>query len=58
MKGDTLASLAEKYGASTEQLEQWNHFKPGHKISPGQTLIVQQGDAPAAARKKKHHKPK
>jgi membrane-bound lytic murein transglycosylase D len=57
MKGDSLASLAEKYGTSTDQIQQWNHFKPGHKMRAGQMLIVQQGDAPAAKPKKKHHKP-
>jgi membrane-bound lytic murein transglycosylase D len=38
-KGDTLASIARKYGADPGELKVWNHLK-GNRIQVGQKLKV------------------
>jgi LysM repeat protein len=40
-QGDTLYSLAKRYGVSVDALRRWNNIKSGQSIYPGQELIVQ-----------------
>lgn len=50
-KGETMASIAGKYGITVSQLRDWNNLK-SDKIVVGQTLKVK-GEAPKKVRKKK-----
>lgn len=38
--GDTLASIARKYGIGWHQLAEANHIGPPYAISAGQTLVL------------------
>ena len=38
--GDTLASIAKKYGKDTSTIIKWNNIKNPDAIYPGQTLRV------------------
>jgi len=40
--GDTLSSVAKKYGLKTQELLQWNQLKPNQTLRIGQELIVAQ----------------
>ncbi|HEY3489451.1 MAG TPA: LysM peptidoglycan-binding domain-containing protein [Candidatus Deferrimicrobiaceae bacterium] len=42
-KGDTLASVASKYGLSLKSLKQLNHVKKAKKLKPGSQLLVRRG---------------
>ena len=39
-KGDSLASLAGRYGVSEANVAAWNKVKPGTKLAAGQTLTI------------------
>lgn len=45
LRGETLGSIAEKYGVEVEQIKQWNefpaHFNPGTSLKVGSQLILQ-----------------
>lgn len=45
VKGETLGSIADKYGVEVEQIKQWNefpaHFNPGTSLKVGSQLILQ-----------------
>jgi membrane-bound lytic murein transglycosylase D len=38
-RGDTLVTVADRFGVSVEQLRTWNHLS-GSKVTPGRTLYV------------------
>jgi membrane-bound lytic murein transglycosylase D len=38
-RGDTLVTVADRFGVSVEQLRTWNHLT-GSKVAPGRTLYV------------------
>ncbi len=38
-RGDTLITVADRFGVSVEQLRQWNHLTSSH-VSPGRALYV------------------
>ncbi len=42
-KGETLSTIAKKYGCTIAQLEQWNGLEKGETIRIDQTLAVKQG---------------
>jgi membrane-bound lytic murein transglycosylase D len=39
-RGDTLSSVAHRYGLRTQQLLQWNKLKPRSIIKPGMVLLL------------------
>ena len=41
-KGETLYSIAKRYGISVESLKQWNDLNSSNVISIGQQLIIKQ----------------
>ncbi|MGY0194816.1 transglycosylase SLT domain-containing protein [Leptothrix sp. BB-4] len=61
-KGDTIATLAQRYRVSAAQLAQWNKLSVQTRLSAGQQLVIWQADtsarpnrnkaAPAPVRKK------
>lgn len=40
VKGDTLASIARRYGYSYQEIAQWNGIAPPYTIHPGQQLRI------------------
>jgi membrane-bound lytic murein transglycosylase D len=40
VRGDTLSSIAKRYGVRTQQLLQWNRLKPRALIKPGMVLVL------------------
>jgi len=44
VKGDTLRSLAKKYGADAEEIAQFNGLDPGSSLAVGATVIVPGGE--------------
>lgn len=40
VEGETLFSLSQKYGATVEEMAQWNELKPPYNLSTGQSLRV------------------
>ena len=40
--GDTLSAIAERYGATVEQLAAWNQIPDSNWILPGQVLLVRE----------------
>jgi membrane-bound lytic murein transglycosylase D len=51
-KGDTLASLAKKYGISSSEIKRANHLE-SDKLKTGQTLRIEKGDAEPNREQKK-----
>ncbi|HTX75058.1 MAG TPA: transglycosylase SLT domain-containing protein [Terracidiphilus sp.] len=52
-RGDTLVSIADRFGLSLDQLRRWNHLTAGDKrVTPGQRLHVAE---PAAPRRRGRH---
>ncbi len=39
-KGDTIASIAARYGLSPATVAQWNRAKPGQKLQPGKAVVL------------------
>lgn len=39
-RGDTLVSIADRFGASLDQLRRWNRIPSGTRVTPGQRLHV------------------
>jgi LysM repeat protein len=40
VEGETLFSLSQRYGATVEEMAQWNELKPPYNLSAGQSLRV------------------
>jgi len=38
---ETLAAIAQRYGLSVEQLQEWNHLDPNEPVKPGQLLKLE-----------------
>ena len=55
-RGETLASIAEKYGVSVSNLREWNGIS-GSNIKAGQTLVVKGGKSQSSGNSKKSGKP-
>jgi membrane-bound lytic murein transglycosylase D len=51
-RGDTLVSIADRFGVSLDQLRRWNKIASGTKVTPGQRLHVAE---PVAARRTSGH---
>ncbi len=51
-RGDTLVSIADRFGVSLDQLRRWNHIPSGTRVALGQRLHVAE---PAAVRRKGRH---
>jgi membrane-bound lytic murein transglycosylase D len=54
-RGDTLVSIADRFGVSLDQLRRWNKIPSGIKVEPGRRLHVAE---PAAVRRSsttRHH---
>jgi len=49
-RGDTLVSIADRFGVSLDQLRRWNSLAASAKVKPGQRLHVAE---PTAARRSK-----
>jgi len=47
-RGDTLVSIADRFGVSLDQLRRWNGISGGTRVTPGQRLHVAE---PVAARR-------
>jgi membrane-bound lytic murein transglycosylase D len=47
-RGDTLVSIADRFGVSLDQLRRWNKIASGTRVTPGQRLHVAE---PVAARR-------
>jgi membrane-bound lytic murein transglycosylase D len=47
-RGDTLVSIADRFGVSLDQLRRWNKISSGIKVDPGRRLHVAE---PASARR-------
>jgi membrane-bound lytic murein transglycosylase D len=39
-RGDTLVSIADRFGVSLDQLRRWNRISSGIKVEPGRRLHV------------------
>ena len=39
-KGDTIASIAARYGLSPATVARWNQAKPGQKLAPGKAVVL------------------
>jgi membrane-bound lytic murein transglycosylase D len=39
-RGDTLVSIADRFGVSLDRLRRWNHIPSGTKVEPGRRLHV------------------
>jgi membrane-bound lytic murein transglycosylase D len=53
-KGDTLVTIADRFGVSLNQLRRWNKIT-GIKVAPGRRLhVAEPGRAPRAARGHRH----
>ena len=53
-RGDTLVSIADRFGVSLVQLRRWNRIPSGTKVAPGRRLRVAEPVAPR--RTGKHHR--
>jgi membrane-bound lytic murein transglycosylase D len=49
-RGETLASIAERYGVTVAELARWNHLKPTSRVRAGQRLVVSGRSSAAPAR--------
>src|SRR5579863_7352469 len=57
-RGDTLVSIADRFGVSLDQLRRWNKISSGIKVEPGRRLFVadpSSGRATAARPRGKSH---
>ncbi len=52
-RGDTLITIADRFGVSLSQLRLWNHIPTGIRVAPGRRLRVA---APAAAHNSAHRR--
>ncbi|HEY3706442.1 MAG TPA: transglycosylase SLT domain-containing protein [Terracidiphilus sp.] len=52
-RGDTLVSIADRFGVSLDQLRRWNKIPSGTRVTPGQRLHVAE---PVAARSTRAHR--
>lgn len=52
-RGDTLVSIADRFGVSLDQLRRWNKIPSGIKVEAGRKLHVVE---PAAVRRGKHYR--
>jgi membrane-bound lytic murein transglycosylase D len=50
-KGDSVASVAKRYGVSTAQVAQWNKVGAAAKFKPGSTIVVFVNGKPSKAAK-------
>ncbi len=48
-RGDTLVSIADRFGVSLDQLRRWNKIPSGIKVEPGRRLHVAEPSAPERA---------
>jgi membrane-bound lytic murein transglycosylase D len=48
-RGDTLVSIADRFGVSLDQLRRWNKIPSGIKVEPGRRLHVAEPSAPQRA---------
>jgi membrane-bound lytic murein transglycosylase D len=54
-KGDTLVTIADRFGVSLNELRRWNKV-PGMKVQPGQRLrVAEPASAPATTAHAHHH---
>jgi len=49
-RGDTLVSIADRFGVSLDQLRRWNKIPAGIRVEPGRKLHVAEPSSRAAAR--------
>jgi membrane-bound lytic murein transglycosylase D len=54
-KGDTLVTIADRFGASLNELRRWNKI-PGIKVQPGQRLRVAEPATAPRASAHAHHR--
>jgi murein DD-endopeptidase MepM/ murein hydrolase activator NlpD len=47
-KGETLASIAKKYKGDIDEITQYNDFSSGQTLAVGTTIIIPDGEIPAA----------
>ena len=47
VKGDTLKSLAKKYGADANEIAEYNGLDPSHSLAVGSTVIIPGGEISA-----------
>ena len=52
-RGDTLISIADRFGVSLEQLRRWNHIRTGTRVPAGRRLHVAE---PAAVHPRSTHR--
>jgi membrane-bound lytic murein transglycosylase D len=52
-RGDTLVSIADRFGVSLDQLRRWNKIPSGTRVDPGRRLHVAE---PVAQRRTKGHR--
>lgn len=45
-KGETLASVAKKYGGDADEIRSFNGLEPGAKLAVGDEIIIPDGDMP------------
>lgn len=48
-RGETLATIAKKWGVSVNQLKKWNHISHARNLREGRKLIVSEGVAKTSA---------
>jgi len=54
-RGDTLVSIADRFGVSLDQLRRWNKISSGIKVEPGRRLHVAEPSAPQQAGARGRH---
>ncbi len=54
-RGDTLVSIADRFGISLDQLRRWNKIPSGIKVEPGRHLHVAEPAALQRTSAKSHH---
>ena len=55
-RGDTLVSIADRFGVSLDQLRRWNKIPSGIKVEPGRRLHVAEPAAVQKTGSTKHHR--
>jgi membrane-bound lytic murein transglycosylase D len=54
-RGDTLVSIADRFGVSLDQLRRWNKIPSGIKVEPGRRLHVAEPAALQRTSSSRHH---
>ena len=54
-RGDTLVSIADRFGVSLDQLRRWNSIASGVSVAPGRKLHIAEPASASQSHSDKHH---